>query len=152
MADERPPLRQEIHEVARQKAELEGRGSTVTRRELLEHLRFKVSAYQRVVAEGQGGDDAPRVLAEALDELRRLEPAQLGPLETEPRPAWADVPPGLGSHRAPNLKRLHDALAGLQLGTYDHHIADWLSNSEPATVEVIASWIDRARQYGREGW
>jgi hypothetical protein len=34
--------------------------------------------------------------------------------------------------------------AGVDLGQFDHQIALWLANYEPATVAVIASWVTRA--------
>jgi hypothetical protein len=34
--------------------------------------------------------------------------------------------------------------AGVELGQFDHAIALWLSNYEPATVAVIAGWVSRA--------
>jgi hypothetical protein len=36
------------------------------------------------------------------------------------------------------------AVAGIELGAYDHRIVAWLAGWEPATVAVIAGWITRA--------
>lgn len=33
---------------------------------------------------------------------------------------------------------------GVQVGSYDQRILDWLAGWEPQTVEVIAALIDRA--------
>jgi hypothetical protein len=45
-----------------------------------------------------------------------------------------------------NHRLLCEALsaAGVELGQFDHAIALWLANYEPATVAVIAGWVSRA--------
>lgn len=73
----------------------------------------------------------------------------LGPHETEPRPSWAPSRATLGGHKAPKSERLTEALGGLELGAYDRRILDWLSSWENSTVEVIATWIERARDQGK---
>jgi hypothetical protein len=47
-----------------------------------------------------------------------------------------------------NVARLRHALGDLELGEYDEHILDWLATWEPSTAEVIATWIERARDEG----
>jgi hypothetical protein len=47
-----------------------------------------------------------------------------------------------------NVARLRRALGELELGGYDERIVEWLATWEPSTVEVIATWIERARDQG----
>jgi hypothetical protein len=66
-----------------------------------------------------------------------------GPNELEPR---VSVPRELGAQLRPNVRRLRRSLAGMELGAYDEVILGWLATWEPSTVEVMASWIERARE------
>ena len=87
-----------------------------------------------------------------------MPPNPPGPFETEREarelPAVRAVyeafraDPGLGK-MTPHIHRmLLDALAaaGVDLGAYDHQIAEWLANWEPQTVAVIAGWVTRASE------
>lgn len=83
-----------------------------------------------------------------------------GPFETERqarelpavRAVYAafDADPGVGKMAPHNQRMILDALAGagVYLGAYDHRIALWLSQWEPATVAVVCGWIERAREAG----
>ncbi len=59
-----------------------------------------------------------------------------------------DRDPGVGKMAPHNLRLLLDALAGagVYVGAYDIQIAQWLAGWEPATVAVIAGWVQRAGQ------
>ena len=54
--------------------------------------------------------------------------------------------PGVGKMQPHNRQMLDAALtaAGVELGGYDHRIAEWLAQWEPQMVAVIAGWITRA--------
>jgi hypothetical protein len=81
-----------------------------------------------------------------------------GPFDTEQQarqlPAVREVyrkfdrDPGVGKMAPHNLRMLLDALAaaGVYVGRYDLRIAEWLAGWEPATVAVIAGWVQRASQ------
>ncbi|MGH7919892.1 MAG: hypothetical protein ACREQM_08105 [Candidatus Dormibacteraceae bacterium] len=58
--------------------------------------------------------------------------------------------PELGVHVDLNTCRLRESLAGLELGTYNEHVMRRLAGLEPSTVEMIATWIDRAARLYRE--
>jgi hypothetical protein len=62
-----------------------------------------------------------------------------------------DLDPGVGKMAPHNHRLLCQALtsAGVDLGAYDHRIVSWLAGWEPATVAVIASWVQRASQNGQ---
>lgn len=47
-----------------------------------------------------------------------------------------------------NAARLREVItaAGVEVGSYDQRILDWLAGWEPQTVEVIAALIERAAQ------
>ena len=65
-----------------------------------------------------------------------------------------DRDPGVGKMAPHNLRLLLDALAdaGVYVGAYDIQIARWVAGWEPATVAVIAGWVQRAGQAAaREG-
>lgn len=64
------------------------------------------------------------------------------------RAAFADAhernqPGTLAAHKR---AMLHAALsgAGVELGEFDRHIADYLAGNEPHVIAVIAGWITRA--------
>ena len=59
-----------------------------------------------------------------------------------------DADPGTGKMAPHSHRLLCEALtaAGVELGGYDHRIAEWLSTWEPQTVAVIAGWVQRASQ------
>lgn len=42
--------------------------------------------------------------------------------------------------------------AGVEMGAYDQKVVEWLAKWEPATVAVIAGWVNRAavRQNGTD--
>jgi hypothetical protein len=44
---------------------------------------------------------------------------------------------------------LREALHGVELGSYDVDILNWLAVWEPATVAVVCSWLYRVREVGR---
>ena len=74
-----------------------------------------------------------------------------GPYETEREAAAAslwELQGRPGDQRTMNLADLAAECAGIQLGTYDWRIIEWLANYEPATVAVICGLISRARQAG----
>ena len=63
-----------------------------------------------------------------------------------------DADPGAGKmapHNAAMLAAACDA-AGVTLADFDRRILGWLAGWEPETVAVIASWIERAYQAGKE--
>jgi hypothetical protein len=66
-----------------------------------------------------------------------------GPFDTEPRgPLHAlRSPHGRAAHR----RILSQALDGVELGTWDELILDWLCMWEHSTLVTIAGWIWRAR-------
>ncbi len=71
-----------------------------------------------------------------------------GPYDTEAEASAANGyrvldPQDYSEH---NRKRLADAIAaaGVELGSYDRRILDWLAGWEPQTVEVIAALVERA--------
>jgi hypothetical protein len=82
----------------------------------------------------------------------------LGPFDTEQqvlelaavREVYAafDRDPGPGKMAPHSLRMLLGALAaaGVHVGRYDLRIAEWLAGWEPATVAVIAGWVQRASQ------
>lgn len=45
------------------------------------------------------------------------------------------------------LRACHDA--GVQVGVFDGRIIDWLAGWEPATVQVVISWLGQAFEAGR---
>jgi hypothetical protein len=51
---------------------------------------------------------------------------------------------------AVNLADLATALSGIELGTYDQRIIEWLVGYEPSTVAVVCGLIRRARATGIE--
>lgn len=59
-------------------------------------------------------------------------------------------PPGTGAWQAGSHRMLCEALsaAGVELGTWDHRIVQWLAGWEPSTCAVIAGLIARAHQAG----
>lgn len=67
-----------------------------------------------------------------------------GPIDTEPLRAL----PWDGDNRATNRAALRDAFAGLELGSYDRSISDWIATLEPAMVATVCSWLLRARTQG----
>jgi hypothetical protein len=83
-----------------------------------------------------------------------------GPFETEREAREAAQqytgPPGAsltgppGQLATANLAMLTDAVnaAGLELGTWDWRILNWLAGYEPATCAVIAGLITRAAEPG----
>jgi hypothetical protein len=56
--------------------------------------------------------------------------------------------PGVGKMAPHSHRLLLGALAetGVYLGAFDHRIAEWLTQWEPATCAVIAGWVQRASQ------
>ena len=50
--------------------------------------------------------------------------------------------------RSMNLAELAEECSGLQLGSYDRRVIEWLAGWEPSTVAVICGLIIRARQAG----
>lgn len=54
------------------------------------------------------------------------------------------------SYAERNAARLREVVtaAGVEVGSYDQRILDWLAGWEPQTVEVIAALIERATQRG----
>lgn len=44
---------------------------------------------------------------------------------------------------------LRDALDGVELGSYDVDILNWLAGWEPATVAVVCSWLYRKEAASR---
>ena len=79
-----------------------------------------------------------------------------GPYETEREARKAarhiyGMEPSTGVWTAAEHRLLCEALsdAGVELGTYDHAIVQWLSTWEPSTVAVIASLIRRAHEAGQ---
>jgi len=62
-----------------------------------------------------------------------------GPVEAAPR---GFVPEG---ERA---EILAGVLAGIELGTWDLRILDWLAGWDASTVLTVASWIARSRTAG----
>jgi hypothetical protein len=84
----------------------------------------------------------------------------IGPFETErdvfnhpaakaARGAF-DQGPGPGKARCPNRDMLMGAVtaAGVELGTYDQRILDWLAGYEPQMCAVISGLITRAASAG----
>jgi hypothetical protein len=68
-----------------------------------------------------------------------------GPLDTAP--AGPFTPP------EDRRQAFLSALAGVELGTYDDQIIDWLSGLDDPTCRTIVSLIRRAREAAREaGW
>ncbi|MFJ8589541.1 hypothetical protein ACIRD2_33460 [Streptomyces sp. NPDC093595] len=65
------------------------------------------------------------------------DPVPAGPIDTEPR---GFLP--YEQQRAELLAVLADA--GVELGTYDERIVDWMAKWEWSTVATIASWVKRA--------
>lgn len=72
----------------------------------------------------------------------------MGPIETEP----------IGAIRArvheltqANRDALAAAMEGIELGTWDRRIAEWLAGWEPSTVATIVSWLRRVRAAAVEG-
>jgi hypothetical protein len=63
-----------------------------------------------------------------------------GPFDKEPR-----VSLGRDLHRELGRRLLLEALDGIELGTWDHQILDWLSMWESSTLLTIAGWIWRAK-------
>lgn len=55
-----------------------------------------------------------------------------------------------GTVTAANLADLTEALSGIELGTYDTRIIEWLAGWEPSTVAVVCGLIRRARATGLE--
>ena len=43
---------------------------------------------------------------------------------------------------------LAGVLAGIELGSWDRRVADWLAGLDTATLLTVASWIARARVAG----
>ncbi|NMH98118.1 hypothetical protein [Pseudonocardia acidicola] len=90
---------------------------------------------------------------------------QLGPLDHQPRnirPPFEVPTPGPAragqdavEHRRPRshadkLAALHEPLAGIDLGTYDEQIIDWLAKWDTDVVGTVVSLLYRARQAGRD--
>ena len=81
-----------------------------------------------------------------------------GPYETEREAATAarriyDLEPGTCAWAAASHRLLEDACtaAGVELGAFDHQIAQWLSTWEPSTGAVVAGLIGRAHEAGKAG-
>lgn len=72
-----------------------------------------------------------------------LEPIHSAPYDAIP------LTPGESSAPA-NEAALRDALAPLELGSYDERILAWLVTWESTTVAVICSWLHRVREVGRD--
>lgn len=72
-------------------------------------------------------------------------------LPHEAEPSTPRFPVRLMGQLEPNAERLRRALGDLPLGAYDDAILGWLATWEPSTVEVIATWIERARHEGTRG-
>lgn len=75
-----------------------------------------------------------------------------GPYETEAEVlSLPDVRAAYSALRMQEVNRLalSNALhaAGVNLGSYDLSVLDWLTNWEPQTCAVIAAWITRAGQH-----
>lgn len=68
-----------------------------------------------------------------------------GPIHTAPNDA---IRAGHGGQLAANRDALAAALDGLELGSHDREVADWLADWEPATVATVCSWLLRARIAG----
>jgi hypothetical protein len=66
------------------------------------------------------------------------------PAATVPAGPVQEPPPGFVP-RAQQAQILAAALAGIELGTWDRRILDWMSNWDAATVLTVASWITRTR-------
>ena len=66
------------------------------------------------------------------------------PAATVPAGPVQEPPPGFVP-RAQQAQILAAALAGIELGTWDRRILDWMSNLDAATVLTVASWITRTR-------
>lgn len=93
------------------------------------------------------------------------QPQNLGPLEREPgqlRPPFDRPWTPFEQHRDESAdswrKRSHtdrvnallEPLNGIELGTYDRQVIEWLAGGEDSTLATIASWIYRARAAGGE--
>lgn len=85
--------------------------------------------------------------------------ADTGPYETEQEVlalpavrAAFDAITGTGTGLPERLAILEQALsgAGVELGAYDRRIADWMAGWEPTTVKVIADWVTRAYEAGKD--
>jgi hypothetical protein len=63
-----------------------------------------------------------------------------GPLESDP----GGFVPGEG-----RLAVLAGVLDGVELGTWDRQVAEWLTELDTSTLVTIASWIVRARAGGQ---
>lgn len=83
-----------------------------------------------------------------MTEQQRPEPWPMGPFEREPH---GTSPPSDSTFEAWSRDRLLEALAGVELGAYDHAILDWLTVWEPSTVAVIAGWVKRSRRDAGSG-
>jgi hypothetical protein len=76
-----------------------------------------------------------------------------GPFEAEREASaaslWAQQGREQGmTQAAANLAGLAAALSGVELGSYDKRIIEWLAGWEPSTVAVICGLISRARALG----
>jgi hypothetical protein len=70
--------------------------------------------------------------------------APAGPIHT--------VPPGPFAGRKVREAAVTAALAGVELGLYDHKIIDWLLDLDDPTVRTVVGLIWRAREAGsKEG-
>jgi hypothetical protein len=77
-----------------------------------------------------------------------------GPYETEQQAhaasLWATHGKAQGMDMdAANMADLAAELSGIELGTYDRRIVEWLANWEPSTVAVICGLISRAHAAGQ---
>jgi hypothetical protein len=67
-------------------------------------------------------------------------------LAVTPEPGWSIL------RAAGNLELLNQAIqdAGLAIGAYDERVLSWLSVYEDSICQVIAGWVARAHEAGRQ--
>ena len=59
-----------------------------------------------------------------------------------------EAPPRGFVPRAGQAEILAGVLAGIELGTWDRRIVEWMAGWDASTVLTVASWIARARAAG----
>ena len=70
-----------------------------------------------------------------------------GPIDSAP---WGAIRTELLEPNQPIFeKAIRDALAGVELGTYDESMVVWLSGWDAPTVAVFVSLFNRVREAGR---
>ncbi|WP_219414166.1 hypothetical protein [Pseudonocardia nigra] len=82
-------------------------------------------------------DEAPRNIRPPFDQHR----PDIGDLGTE---RWREL------RRADAVAAIREPLAGIDLGTYDERIIEWLAHDYTPTIGAIVSLLYRARQAGRD--